>query len=84
MKLPRRIKVTDCKLKNHAAAGLTLKGVADEFLIDPRLDENHRLEILLHEGQHLLMPDVSEMLIRAYSRRLKDMLWRDGWRRIKG
>ncbi len=82
MKLPRVIKFVEKKIRHRNAAGLVEPLALDTFLIDPRLDEKHRLEVCIHESLHLLLPRVSEMLIRAYSKRIASLLWRDGWRRV--
>ena len=82
MKLPKRIKVVEKRLGREKAAGIVYPDDHDTLHIDPTLCAADRLEILLHEGQHLLMPSAPEMKIRAWSRRLAAMLLSDGWRRI--
>jgi hypothetical protein len=74
MKLPRRIKVVERKLGRERAAGLDSSDAPESIFIDPRLKESERLEILLHEALHLLLPDAPEMKIRATSARLQALL----------
>lgn len=83
MKLPKRFKVVEKRLGREKAAGLVYEDDHDTLHIDPTLKSEDRLEILLHEAIHLLDPAASEMKVRAWSRRLSAMLWRDRWRRVE-
>ena len=53
--------------------------------IDPKAHQSsrERLDTVLHEGLHLLLPDATEAEIVGYSRRLSCLLWRDRWRRVE-
>ena len=81
MKLPRRLKVVEKRLGRERAAGLVYPDQHDTLHIDPTLNAADRLEILIHEALHLLDP-MPEMKVRAWSRRIAAMLWKDGWRRV--
>jgi len=82
MKLPVRIKLEDKKLGRERNDGQAI--FADKKIeIDPRLSTKSRLNIVLHEGIHILDPNLPELKVRAYANRLSDLLWRDRWRRIE-
>jgi hypothetical protein len=82
MKLPVRIKLEDKKLGRERNDGQAI--FADKKIeIDPRLSVKARLNIVLHEGIHILDPNLPELKVRAYANRLSDLLWRDRWRRIE-
>jgi hypothetical protein len=82
MKLPVRIKLEDKKLGRERNDGQAI--FADKKIeIDPRLSTKARLNIVLHEGIHILDPNLPELKVRAYANRLSDLLWRDRWRRIE-
>jgi hypothetical protein len=82
MKLPVRIKLEDKKLGRERNDGQAI--FADKKIeIDPRLSVKSRLNIVLHEGIHILDPNLPELKVRAYANRLSDLLWRDRWRRIE-
>ena len=42
------------------------------------------LEILIHEKLHLLFPDHEEKAIVRMAKELSKLLWRDGYRKVKG
>ena len=82
MKLPVRIKLEDKKLGRERNDGQAI--FADKKIeIDPRLSTKSRLNIVLHEGIHILDPNLPELKVRAYANRVSDLLWRDRWRRIE-
>lgn len=82
MKLPGRIKLVERKLGREKAHGLAHKehGYIEVSPKHPSMKE--RLDTLLHEGIHILEPQLSEKKVNAYSRRLTDLLWKDRWRRL--
>jgi hypothetical protein len=61
-------------------------GIADHntntLEIDSRLIGKKHLEILLHEGAHLLLPEMNEEGIVRLSASLTRLLWEEGYRRI--
>jgi len=81
MKLPVRIKLEDKKLGRESNWGQAI--FADgKIEVDPRQSPKRRLNVVLHEGIHILDPNLSELKVRAYANRLCDLLWKDRWRRL--
>lgn len=82
-KLPRKIKVRERNLGREKCDGLAWQ---DDALveIDPRQTEQDRLDTLLHESLHILIPKLNEMQVRGLSKRLAPLIWEDGWRRVRG
>lgn len=82
-KLPRKIKVRERHLGREKADGLSWE--EDALVeIDPRQTEQDRLDTLLHESLHILIPKLNEMQVRGLSKRLAPLIWDDGWRRVRG
>jgi len=82
MKLPSRIKLVERKLGREKAHGLAHQG--DGVIeIDPSQDSKEMLDTILHEAMHILEPNLAEMKVRAYAKRLSGLLWKDRWRRIE-
>jgi hypothetical protein len=83
MKLPKKIHIRERRLGKERALGLAHH--PDMIEIDPvkQGSSRERLDTVIHEGIHLLLPDAGEMMVRAYANRLSDLLWRDNWRRIE-
>ena len=83
--LPKKIKICVRKLGRHRARGLSCEesGLVE---IDPRIaphgSPREMLGTYLHEGLHLCLPSESEMRIRGIETRLRDLLWRAGYRRM--
>jgi hypothetical protein len=55
----------------------------DEYRIelDPDLDERTEIDIAIHEGLHVLFPDLPEVDVDTAGKTLADLLWRLGYRR---
>jgi hypothetical protein len=55
----------------------------DENIIelDPRLDRKKHLEILIHEALHLLNCEWSETRVIHQSKKLANVLWKQGYRK---
>jgi hypothetical protein len=83
-KLPKKIQVRERKLGREKADGLAWDGKKPLVEIDPRQGEKGRLDTLLHEATHILFPKLNEMQVRGISKRLTTILWKDGWRRVRG
>jgi hypothetical protein len=82
MKLPKKLKLVERRLGKEKALGQSI--APDLIEIDPAKNNSmERLDTLIHEGLHLLLPDEPEVRIIALSNRLSDLLWRDRWRRIE-
>lgn len=82
-KLPHKIRVKERKLGREKAAGLAWESEAIVEL-DPRQPEEERLDTLIHEALHVLLPGLSEMAVRGVTPRIARALWEDGWRRVRG
>lgn len=61
--------------------GWAEKGVA--ITLDTQLTKKKHLEILLHEGLHMLNWDMSEEKVTADSRKLANLLWKERYRRVE-
>ena len=79
-KLPKKIRLTEKKLGREKALGLAI--APDQIVIAPQRSRE-RLDTVLHEGIHLLLPDAPEINVCAYANRLSALLWLDGWRRVE-
>lgn len=75
-KLP---KVIVRKLGRHRFWGYFYK---NKIHLDSRLEGKNLLEILLHEGGHAFLPELSEDEIRKLSRKYTELLWQQGWRKV--
>ena len=49
--------------------------------LDPNLDERTEIDIGIHEGLHVLFPDLPEIDVDNAGTALADLLWRLGYRR---
>lgn len=75
-----QIKVVEKKLGRHNCLG---RAWVDERIveIDPRLDAETRLYVLVHEVLHIVAPELDEEAVVDRSGIIARELWRDGWRR---
>jgi len=82
MKIPKVIKLQDKKLGREGNDGQAI--FADgKIEVDPRQTSKRRLNIVIHEGIHILDPNLPELKVRAYANRLAHLLWKDRWRRLE-
>ena len=81
MKLPRTLKIRDRKLGKEKAHGLA--HAPDLIEVDPSQNTRERLDTVVHEALHLLLPSESEVRIIGLANLLSDLLWRDRWRRVE-
>lgn len=83
-KLPKKIKVRERKLGREKADGLAWDHKPTPVIeVDPRQPENDRLDTLIHEAIHIVFPKLGEMQVRGATKRIADVVWRDGWRRVR-
>jgi hypothetical protein len=76
------MKVVRRKLGKEKADGLA--HIDDNTIeIDERLKGKYRLEITIHEALHILYPTDSETAIIRKSKRLTNVLWKQGYRLIE-
>jgi len=82
MKLPARIKLEERKLGREKNWGQAIFAEG-KIEICPTQSQKRRLNTVIHEGIHILDPNLPELKVRAYANRLADLLWKDRWRRIE-
>jgi hypothetical protein len=69
------------KLRGRGATGLVESGT-DIIQADIRLKGHELLDVLIHEGTHILQPYLTEESVDHIGIELSKMLWSDGWRKI--
>lgn len=79
--MPRKVTIIERKLKRERATGLAH---FDDALIeiDPRQKPREWLSTLIHEALHHAFPDMDEAPVAAAEKKIADILWRAGVRRI--
>jgi hypothetical protein len=79
--MPRRVKIVERKLKRERAVGRVFleEGLIE---IEGRQKPREWLSTLVHEALHVAFPDMAEKPIAAAERKIADILWRAGVRRI--
>jgi hypothetical protein len=77
----RRITIVERKLKRQRAVGRVFlnEGVIE---IDERQSPREWLATLVHEALHVAFPAVDERSVAIAERKIADILWRAGVRRI--
>ncbi len=69
------------KLLNRGTTGL-VEPDQDIIYADVRLRGKELLDILIHEGTHILQPYLTEDAVNTIGVELSNMLWAQGWRRV--
>lgn len=79
--MKRKVKVIARKLKRERAVGRVFlaEGVIE---IEERQKPREWLSTLVHEALHVAFPDMAEKPVAAAERKIADILWRAGVRRI--
>lgn len=79
--MPRKVKVIERKLKRQRAVGRVFlaEGVIE---IEQRQKPREWLSTLVHEALHVAFPAVDEKSIAAAEKKIADILWSAGVRRI--
>jgi hypothetical protein len=79
--MPRRVTIVARKLKRQRAVGRVFleEGVIE---IEERQRPREWLSTLVHEALHVAFPDMAEKRVTAAERKIADILWRAGLRRI--
>lgn len=85
--MSKSIAIVEKKLQRHRSKHERfVYGQADEengvAEIEPRQPMPNRLDAVLHEGLHLIFPDLSERVVASAAKKLKRLLWKDRWRRM--
>jgi hypothetical protein len=79
--MPRKVTVIERKLKRHRAVGQAF--LEDRLIeLDPRQKPREWLGTLVHEALHIAFPDMEEAPIAAAEKKVLDILWRAGVRRV--
>lgn len=79
----RNIKLRERKLGREKADGQAWQD-SGLIEIDPRQSEQERLDTIVHETLHVLLPDFQEGSVREFSKQIAEVIWKDGWRRVLG
>ena len=82
MRLPARVRIIEKKLGRERALGQAWAGL-DVIEIDPRQDERERLDTLIHELLHVMMPEWSEETVVEAAKWLSRHLWKQRYRRMR-
>jgi hypothetical protein len=79
--MPRKVKIVERKLKRERAVGRVFleDGVIE---IEARQKPREWLSTLVHEALHVAFPGLPEKQVAAAERKIADILWRAGVRRI--
>jgi hypothetical protein len=77
----KKVTVIERKLKRERATGLAFFDEA-RIEIDPRQRPKEWLSTLVHEALHFAFPDMDEARIAAAEKKIADILWRAGVRRV--
>jgi hypothetical protein len=76
------MKIVERKLGRERALGQARfdKNIIE---IDPRQPAKEYLDTVLHEGLHLIFPELAERKIASVSRKLTRLVWKQGFRKIQ-
>ena len=79
--MARKVRVIERKLKRERAMGRVFleEGVIE---IEARQKPREWLSTLVHEALHVAFPNMAEKPIAAAEKKIADILWRAGVRRI--
>jgi hypothetical protein len=79
--MPRKVRIVERKLRRERAVGRVFleEGVIE---IEERQKPREWLSTLVHEALHVAFPGMSEKQIAAAEKKVADILWRAGVRRI--
>ena len=83
---PKIIRMIEKKLGRQCAYGqsyLTRKGHGI-VAVDPRQTPKCRLDTIIHEFLHHVLPNGSETRVTRLAGQLTSLLWQDGYRRVDG
>lgn len=78
----KSVRIVERKLGRERALG---QARFDKNLIeiDPRQPSREYLDTVLHEGLHLIFPELAERRVASVSRKLTRLVWKQGFRRIR-
>jgi hypothetical protein len=85
--LKKKIKVIERKLGRERIDGDKIWGYAikqsQEMHVDPRQKPKDLMETFVHEGFHLIFPELDEEYITKRAKLFNDLMWELGYRRTK-
>lgn len=77
-----KIEVIERRLGREGCDGLAWLG-ENKIEIDPRQDSKEYMDTCIHESLHIIWEDIKESEIRIAAKRITDVLWRQGFRKIQ-
>ena len=77
---PQKVKILERKLRREGADGQA-DLIHKTIEIDPRVSEERRCVVLVHEALHLADWDLPEEKVTALAEFVGPILWRHGYRR---
>jgi len=80
-KKSEEIVVKEKKLGREKAKGQMFPG-KNVIEIDPRQSNVEYMDTLIHEGLHIIFPDLSEKEVIKSSKKLSKVLWKAGYRKV--
>ena len=81
MPFPRKVTVVERRLGREGALGQCWEGLSI-VEIDPRQDERERLDTLIHELFHIMLPEWGEERVLKHTGWLSKQIWDQGYRRV--
>jgi hypothetical protein len=79
----KKLKIVERKLGRERAWGLCYQG-ENLIELDPRMSSKKHLVVALHEGlHHIFLDDLSESKVEKFSVILANIIWGQGYRRIR-
>jgi hypothetical protein len=79
--MARKVRIVERKLKRERAVGRVFleEGVIE---IEARQEPKEWLSTLVHEALHVAFPGMAEKPVAAAEKKIADILWRAGVRRV--
>lgn len=78
---PKKVKIVERKLLREKADGQA-DNIKKVIEIDPRVSEDRRMVVLVHEALHLADWDMPEEKVTKLAEFVGPVLWKHGYRRI--
>lgn len=78
----KKLNIKERNLGQFKALGLYYPD-SNKIEIDPRLDSEEYLTVLIHELLHMAQPELTEEAVTRVSEMLGKGVWQQGFRRIK-
>lgn len=78
---PKKVKIIERKLRREGADGQA-DNIHKTIEIDPRVSEERRMVVMVHEALHLADWDMPEEKVTTMAEFIGPILWKHGYRRI--